>query len=315
MNRPILALAGGVGGAKLAHGLAQVLPPDDLVVVINTGDDEVFHGLHVSPDVDTVMYTLAGLVDADKGWGISGDTFNALAMLRQYDALAWFNLGDRDLATHIQRTQLLNDGWTLSEVARELCARLGVQHAVVPMSDESVRTVAATDEGKLSFQEYFVKRHCEPRLIELHFDGAEAAQPSPVFEDALERARAIVVCPSNPFLSIHPILALNGVRKRIENLSIPRFAVSPIVGGRALKGPAAKILQELGRDASCVEIAHEYQGLCDTLVIDGSDLDHAGEIEGLGLRVELTDTVMKTDSDRAELARHLLTLVDAVPQR
>ena len=313
MARPILALAGGVGGAKLAHGLAQVLPPDDLAVVVNTGDDETFHGLHVSPDLDTVMYTLAGLVDTDKGWGVVGDTFNALAMLRKYDASAWFGLGDRDLATHIQRTQLMDDGWTLTEVTQALGTKLGVQHAIVPMSDDPVRTVAVTDEGELPFQAYFVRRHCEPKLCELRFEGAETAQPSPGFHDALERARALIICPSNPFLSIQPILALKGVKGRIEDLSVPKIAVSPIVGGRAIKGPAAKILHELGREASCVEIAREYRGLCDTLVIDDVDRNRADEIERLGIRAQITGTVMTTDADRAALARHILSLVDVDP--
>jgi LPPG:FO 2-phospho-L-lactate transferase len=234
MTGPVLALAGGVGGAKLALGLSRVLPPDQLVIAVNTGDDECFHGLHVSPDLDTVMYTLAGLANPETGWGLAGDTFNALEMLRRYGADTWFNLGDRDLATHIQRTQLLQQGATLSEVTARLCRALGVAHCVVPMSDAQVRTVLGTDEGELPMQDYFVRRRSEPRVRSIQYLGAAQACPAPGLLAALDQARLVVLCPSNPFLSVSPILSLPGVRERLARFAGLRVAVSPIVGGAAL---------------------------------------------------------------------------------
>jgi LPPG:FO 2-phospho-L-lactate transferase len=208
----ILALAGGVGGAKLALGFARLLPSDRLTVVVNTGDDEEFHGLHVSPDLDTVMYTLAGIANPETGWGLQGETFRVLESLQALGGEAWFRLGDRDLATHLRRTELLRAGWSLSAVTAELCRRLEVSAIVAPMSDHSVRTVAVTDEGDLAFQDYFVRRRCEPIVRALRFEGAEAAHPSCGFQDALDSASLLVIGPSNPFVSIDPILAVNGVR-------------------------------------------------------------------------------------------------------
>ena len=310
MKTPVLALAGGVGGAKLALGLSRVLTPDKLTIVVNTGDDEEFYGLHVSPDLDTVMYTLAGLANPETGWGLVGDSFSALAALKAYGAETWFNLGDTDLATHIRRTELLRRGRTLSEVTESLCAALGVRHPVVPMSDDRVRTMVSTDEGELPFQVYFVKRRCQPVVNGIRFDGAEGARPSPGFAEALDHAASIVLCPSNPFVSIDPILALHGVRERIQRFYGLRVAVSPIVGGQALRGPAAKMMTELGHGASCVAVAKLYQGLCDVFVIDQVDCRHRGDIEAMGMRVEVIDTVMTTDDDKVRLARHLCTLQD-----
>ena len=306
---PVLALAGGVGGAKLALGLSGILSPQELTIVVNTGDDEEIHGLHVSPDLDTVMYTLAGLSNVEMGWGLAGDQFNALAMLRRYGAPTWFNLGDMDLATHLQRTQLLRQGWTLSQVTAELCQRLGVGHRVVPMSDQRVATVVETDEGDLPFQVYFVQRQCEPVARGVRFQGADVAEPSPGFAAALESAQAVVFCPSNPFLSIAPILALPGVRQRLAGFAGPRVAVSPIVGGRAVRGPAAKMLGELGHDVSSVGVAAWYRGLCDIFLVDDEDRCHVDAIEALGLRAEVADTVMVTDEDKVALARHMLELL------
>ena len=240
----MLALAGGVGGAKLALGLARVLPADGLAVVVNTGDDECFHGLHVSPDLDTVMYTLAGLANPETGWGLAGDTFNSLDMLRQLGSDAWFNLGDRDLAIHIKRTQLLKQGVTLSQVTATLSRALGIEHDIIPMSDDPVKTVVATDDGALAMQEYFVKYQAEPVATGISYSGAQSAKPSPGFVEAIGRARLLVLCPSNPFLSLGPILAVNGVRRRLETFDGLRVAVSPIVAGAALRGPAAKIMAE-----------------------------------------------------------------------
>ena len=312
MTTPILALAGGVGGAKLALGLSRVLAPEDLTIVVNTGDDETFHGLHVSPDLDTVMYTLAGLANPETGWGLAGETFRTLEALERLGAPAWFRLGDADLATHIRRTDLLCQGWTLSEVTTELCSRLGVPRhiGVVPMTDDPVRTVALTDEGELPFQEYFVKRGCEPRISGVRFDGAESARMAPAFLQALAEAQAIVVCPSNPLVSIGPILAVPGVREAIARFRGLRVAVSPIVGGHALRGPAAKMMAEMDEEVSCVGVARRYQGLCDVMVIDEVDREHAPAIEALGMRVAVANTVMQSDDDKAGLAQEVLRLLE-----
>ena len=318
MTPSILALAGGVGGAKLAAGLVRVLPTERLTIVVNTGDDEVFHGLHVSPDLDTVMYALAGLTNAVTGWGVAGDTFNALASLERYGADTWFNLGDKDLATHIRRTQLLREGLTLSEATASLCGSLGILHAVVPMSDAVLRTVVETGQGAMAFQEYFVKHRCEPVATAIRFEdgdgragSAGVVSPSPEFLKALDAASALVYCPSNPFLSIAPILSLEGIRERIGSFLGLRIAVSPIVGGEALRGPAAKLLSELGHEVSCRGVAAQYIDLCDVFVIDEVDRDQAGAIEDLGLRVEVAPTIMSTDADKEQLARRILDIVES----
>ena len=308
MQTPVVALAGGVGGAKLALGLSKVLAPDELTVVVNTGDDEEFHGLHVSPDLDTVMYTLAGLSNEETGWGLSGDTFKAVERLKTYGADAWFSLGDQDLATHLRRTEMLRHGKTLSQATESMRAALGVRHPILPMSDDRVRTVVSTDEGELPFQVYFVKRRCEPIVRSLSFDGAAEAAPSPGFRAAIEAARALVICPSNPFVSVAPILAVAGVRNLVQEFSGLRVAVSPIVGGKALRGPAAKMMEELGLDATCVGVAREYAGYCDVFVIDEVDAHHREEIEALGMRAEVANTVMETQADKVTLARHILGL-------
>ncbi len=309
MVRPVVAFAGGVGGAKLALGLSRVLSPEELTIVVNTGDDAEFFGLHVSPDLDTVMYTLAGLANPETGWGLAGETFVALERLRSYGAETWFNLGDKDLATHVLRTEMLCRGLTLSEVTESLRAALGVRHPVVPMSDDPVRTMVATDMGELPFQEYFVKHRCEPAVRGLRFEGCDAARPSPAFDDALDNAGAVVFCPSNPFLSVAPILAVPGVRERVQGFSGRRLAVSPIVGGRALRGPAAKMLGELGHDKSCLGVAKQYQGLCDVLVIDEVDRGYLPKIEALGMQARTASIVMNSDDDKVDLARHVCRLL------
>ncbi len=303
-----LALAGGVGGAKLALGLTHILAPDELTVVVNTGDDEMFHGLYVSPDVDTVMYTLAGLANPDTGWGIAGETFHALKWLRTYGADAWFNLGDRDLATHIRRTDLLRQGHTLSEVTDMLRTALGVRHPIVPMSDDSVRTMLCTDIGTLPMQTYFVKHRCEPAVSAVRFEGAESARPSPAFSAALAGCDVIVFCPSNPFVSVAPILAVPGVRRAIAEFKGTRIAVSPIIGGQAVKGPAAKMLRDLEYEVSCVGVAQQYVGLCDIFVLDELDRALAPEIEALGMRAAVANTMMLDNADKVRLAEYVLGL-------
>ncbi len=303
-----LALAGGVGGAKLALGLSKVLLPQHLTIVVNTGDDEVFHGLHVSPDVDTVMYTLAGLSNPETGWGITGETFQALERLKAYGAETWFNLGDKDLATHIRRTHLLSQGNSLSEVTESLRTALGVAHPIVPMSDHKVRTMLMTDIGELPMQTWFVKHRCEPAVSAIRFESVEQAQPAPEFSRALHDSDILVFCPSNPFVSVAPILAVPGVRDAIRSFKGLRIAVSPIVGGQAVKGPAAKMMNELGIESSCIGVAKQYQGLCDLFVLDDVDRERAGDIESLGMRAAVTDTMMITESDKVRLAEYICEL-------
>ena len=302
----VLALAGGVGGAKLCLGLAKILDANDLQVVVNTGDDEEFYGLHVSPDLDTVMYTLAGLANPFTGWGITGETFATLEHLRMLGEETWFGLGDRDMATHIVRTNMLRQGRSLSEVTERLCQSLGIEHAVAPMSDERVRTRVVTDIGTLAFQEYFVKHRCEPVVSDLVFDGSEDASMSEAFSQALRDRRALIYCPSNPMLSMAPILAVPGVESAIRSFNGVTIAVSPIVGGKAIRGPAAKMLEELGEDVSCVGVARRYSGLCDVFVLDNLDRHHADEIRSLGMEPVVLDTIMNTDQDKVDLARGVL---------
>ena len=306
----MLALAGGVGGAKLALGLTHILPPNDLVIVVNTGDDEEFHGLHVSPDLDTVMYTLSGLADRERGWGLSGETFQALEMLSRYGVPTWFNLGDRDLATHIRRTQLLREGMSLSQVTRELCRRVGISHTVAPMTDDLVRTMVEADEGVLAFQDYFVRLRCEPVARTVRFEGAVGASPSPVLDKALDNARAIVFCPSNPFLSIDPILAVGDVEEVIRRFNGPRLVVSPIVGGAAIRGPAAKMMRELGHPVSSIGVARKYAELCEHFVIDNADAGEADQIRALGMEPHVTNTVMNSTEEKIALAKYVLRIVD-----
>ena len=309
MSSPrVLALAGGVGGAKLVVGLAECLKPGELVVGVNTGDDEIFHGLHVSPDLDTMMYTLAGLSNPETGWGLQGETFEALSMFRRYGMETWFNLGDRDLATHIRRTQLLGQGLTLSEVTSHLSAALGVEHSIVPMSDQPVRTTLETSEGRLSMQEYFVQRRAQPDVSAVHYEGAAKASPSPGLVEGLDQAQLLVICPSNPALSVHPILALAGLRERLACFSGTRVAVSPIVGNDAVRGPAGRIMAGLGHEVSVVGVARAYREFCDVLVIDRQDEALAPAVADVGLRPVVTNTIMNSLQDRVDLARTILSL-------
>ena len=307
-NGKTLALAGGVGGAKLALGLAHCLPPGELVIVVNTADDEEFHGLHISPDLDTMMYTLAGLSNPDTGWGLQGDTFAALEMLRRYGADTWFNLGDRDLATHIRRTQLLGAGATLAEVTAQLCQALGVEQRIVPMTNDAVRTLLDTDDGTLTMQQYFVQRRAQPRVHAVRYAGADSAAPSPEFAAALEAAERLVVCPSNPILSVQPILAVGEVRQRIAAFRGPRIIVSPIVGDDAVSGPAGKLMGELGQEVSVAGLARQYADVGDILVIDYRDALQMERVAAAGLRPAPANAIMRTLDDKIALAREILAL-------
>ena len=292
----------------MALGFARILPPDKLAIVVNTGDDECFYGLHVSPDLDTVMYTLAGLSNPDTGWGLVGDTFNALDMLGRYGVDTWFNLGDRDLATHIHRTNLLRQGATLSEVTAELCSRVGVDHCIAPMSDQPVRTFLDTSSGELAMQDYFVRQRSEPRVTGVKYAGSESATPSPVLRTALEEANLLVLCPSNPYLSVGPILSIPGVKEGLESFAGPRVAVSPIVGGSALRGPAAKMMGELGDDVSCVAVARLYQGITDIFLIDHQDAELTPDIENMGINAIPASIIMETEADKVALAERIMGL-------
>ena len=292
----------------MALGLALSLPPGELVICVNTGDDDPFHGLHVSPDLDTMMYTLSGLSNQETGWGVDGDTFTALEMLRKFGVDTWFNLGDRDLATHIRRTQLLSEGKTLSEVTSELNRSLGVLQHVVPMSDDPVKTVLSTDEGDLPMQRYFVGRRAEPKVTQVRYLGAETARIAPGLERAIAGTGMLILCPSNPYLSLGPILALPGVRERFQAFPGKKVCVSPIVGGDAVKGPAGKIMAELGKEVSCVEVAREYRDICDVFVMDIQDVDLAPKIEEMGITPLVTSTIMETEEDKIALAKEILAL-------
>jgi len=309
----VVELAGGVGGARLAHGL-QALLGQNLTVVVNTGDDLERHGLLVCPDHDTVMYALAGVDNRELGWGIAGETFANAEMLARYGEETWFRLGDRDLATHIVRTRRIRSGERLTQVAAHLQAPLGVSARILPMSDEPVRTQVRTDEGWLDFQTYFVRRHQEPEVREIRHDGLDGARATPEVVAAFAGADAIVVAPSNPFLSVGPILAVPGIRGAIDEArdrGVRVAAISGIVGGRALKGPADRILTSLGHEPSALGVARLYADVADLFVIDEVDAAFAPRIRELGLEVLVTDTIMADDAGRARLAGTVLEALAA----
>ncbi|HEY1388375.1 MAG TPA: 2-phospho-L-lactate transferase [Ktedonobacterales bacterium] len=303
----IVALAGGVGGAKLADGLYRIVAPDDLTIIANTGDDFDLYGLRISPDADTVLYTLAGLANPETGWGIAGDTFATLEMLRRYGEDTWFLLGDRDFATHIQRTRWLREGKTPTEVANALMAALGVRARLLPMSDAPVATRVRTPEGEMAFQDYFVRRRHRDEVLGIRFAGIETAEPTEQIRAALAEAEVIVFCPSNPLVSIGPILAVPGMRELLRAARAPRVAVSPIIAGKALRGPADRMLAGLGDEVSAFGVAQLYADLLDGVIIDQEDAALAERIsEELHLRVHVTDTVMRDATDRQRLARETL---------
>jgi len=304
----IVALAGGVGGAKLAHGLALNLSAEDLTVIVNTGDDFEHYGLYICPDLDTVCYTLAGLANPETGWGRNDETWNAISNAFKLGGPDWFNLGDQDLGAHLERTRRLRDGQCLSRITRDFCKAWGIRHTILPMSDQKVRTIVNTDEGELAFQEYFVHRRCEPLVKGFRFEGADRAEPAPGVREAIQSADAIVICPSNPWVSIAPILHVLSPLLVGEGPRV-RFAVSPIIGGETVKGPAAKMYRELGIEPSAFAVANHYRDLVTGFVLDAVDQKLQGEILGLNMHVLVTNTLMKSHDDRSRLAQDLLGFI------
>ncbi len=302
---PVVALCGGIGGAKLALGLYRHLGPDRLTVVVNTGDDFEHLGLHISPDLDTVLYTLSGRNDPDTGWGRAGETWNFMAALEELGGETWFQLGDRDLALHVERTKRLHAGEPLSRITASIAERFGLKARILPMSEDPLRTIIHTPDGPLPFQHYFVRARCEPRVAAIAFDGAEDARAQPEVVQALADAnlKAVVICPSNPYLSVDPILAVPGLRSALAACPAPVVAISPLVGGRAIKGPTAKIMAELGIAVTAQSICAHYQGLLDGFVLDVEDGETAGSFDLPTLAVQ---TVMRTLEDRERLAQAVL---------
>lgn len=322
----VVALAGGVGGAKLAFGLDRALAAStgdpgasDLTVIVNTADDLELHGLHVSPDLDTVMYTLAGVASRKRGWGLSGETWHALGMLERYGAEAWFRIGDGDLGTHLRRTERLAAGTPLSKVTAELAGSLGVRATLLPMSDDRVRTRLRIDREWVEFQDWFVRRRQADRVTEVRFEGAERARPAPGVAEAIRHASLVVLCPSNPFVSIAPILAVRGILDALGSGPAPVVAVTPIVKGRALRGPADRMLEWLGSEVSPAGVAElyaeRYPNVVRGFVIDGKDRAHAPRVEALGFDVLVADTVMESDADRIALAQAILGWAETLARR
>ncbi|WP_129626540.1 2-phospho-L-lactate transferase [Candidatus Oscillochloris fontis] len=304
----ILVLAGGVGAARFLEGLVQVVPPASITAVVNTGDDMQFHGLHIAPDLDIVTCTLADLIDQGQGWGIRGDTDACLSWLIKLGGPGWFKLGDRDLALHIRRTDLLRSGHTLSQVAEEFRRALGVAIRILPMSNDLVPTHILTDAGEMHFEEYLVQHRAVPQVHGVRFVGVEAATPAPGVLEAIATAEAILIAPSNPVVSVGPILALPGVREALQSSPAPVVTVSPIVGGAAIKGPAVPLMRALDLEISAFGVAQAYAGLLDGMVIDQVDADLRNLIEALGMRVAITDTIMRGPEEKANLARVSLEL-------
>ena len=308
----VAVLAGGVGAARFLDGLVQVVAPQDVTAIVNVGDDMEWAGLHIAPDLDTVMYTLSGLVNPEMGWGVANDGRRVLDRLKSLGGPAWFTIGDDDLATHLYRTQRLREGAPLSTITAELCERVGIECRVTPVTDDRLRTVVQTPEGELAFQDYFVRRRAADPVHALRFDGAEAARPAPGLIEAVEQAEAIVIAPSNPFLSIDPLLAVPGVREAVTASDAPVVAISPIIGGAAVKGPAAEILASLGHDVSALGVARLYDGLADVFILDEQDAGLVEQIEAeTSLRCTATQTLMSGPAEKRALAQAALAEASA----
>lgn len=300
VHRRIVALAGGVGGAKLAHGLAQILGPEELTIIVNTGDDFEHLGMYICPDLDTVCYTLGGLANPETGWGRVGESWNTISNIERLGGPAWFRLGDQDIATHLERTRRLKEGQSLSQITRDFCKAWGIQHRILPMSDSPVRTMVDSDEGELAFQEYFVHRQCAPKVKGFRFDGVEVAEPVVGAKEAIEEADAVIICPSNPWVSVDPILQV------IKKIDKPIVAVSPIIGGKTVKGPAAKMYSELGIEPSALAVAKHYRDFLTGFVLDTIDASMESEVKRLGVKTLATDTLMNNLTDRTRLAKDVL---------
>lgn len=317
-GQQILALAGGVGGAKLAHGLAMTMEAEKLVIAVNTGDDFEHLDFYISPDLDTVMYNLAEINNTETGWGVAGETWNFMDALAGFGGETWFKLGDRDLATHVERTRRLRAGEALSDITENLCSRLGIACAVIPMSDGPVRTIVDTATGDaLAFQDYFVRLACAPQVTGFRFDGADRAEPAPALARMLEGAAigAVIICPSNPYVSIAPMLAIPAMGDFIRTRKVPVVAVSPIVGGEAIKGPAAKMMSELGVEISALGIARHYGELIDGILIDEADRALSSPIEDLGMKVLVTNTIMTGLTDKTRLAEQTVEFAQSLEVR
>lgn len=306
MVEKVTCLAGGVGAAKFLQGLVKILLQENITVIVNTGDDVELYGLHISPDPDIVMYTLAGVVDEEKGWGLRGDTFNCLDMFGKYGLATWFQLGDRDLATHIYRTQLLKNGHSLSQVTEKLYMALGLKVKILPMSNERVSTKIVTDAGEMHFEEYLVRRGAEDKVLDVFFDGSDLAHPAPGVVQSILEADGIILCPSNPIVSIGPILAVKDVRDALRNTAAKIVAISPIVGGAAIKGPADKLMRALDIDVSAYSVAHLYRDFLDVFILDEIDREEKEKVEELGLRAVTAKTIMQSSEDKANLAKSTL---------
>ena len=306
VNAVIVALAGGVGAARMLSGLTQIVDPRTITAIVNTGDDLVLHGLHISPDLDTCTYTLAGAISKERGWGLEGETWQAMGALARYGeaAHAWFGLGDKDLATHLYRTQRLADGTTLTDVTAEITAAWGLELTLLPMSDDPVRTqVTIAGEGEVGFQEYFVKRQHAVPVTAVRFEGAGEARPGPTVVAAIRTAARIVICPSNPIVSIGPLLAVPGIRDAVEARRADTVAVSPIIAGAAVKGPADRMLAELGHEPTVVGVARLYAPLARALIIDEADAELAAEVEAEGIEAIVAPTLMTGPAEAAALAK------------
>jgi LPPG:FO 2-phospho-L-lactate transferase len=317
----VVALAGGVGGAKLAHGLAQCLPPETLTIIVNVGDDFEHLGLHICPDLDTVCYTLAGLANPSTGWGQADETWNVFEGIKKLGGPAWFRLGDNDISTHLERTRRLKAGQRLSTITREFCRAWGIKLTVLPVTDDFTPTWVYTDNGELPFQEYFVHRECKPSVLGFRFEGADRAHPAPGVVEAIRSAGMVVICPSNPWVSIDPILAIPGVRDAMISAPLPLdsprkkgkrmerqvvLAVSPIIGGKTVKGPAAKMYAELGIQPSALAVARHYGSLLTGFVLDHMDAPQAKAVQAMGIRTLVTDTLMPTPDERLRLSQEVL---------
>jgi len=309
MKNNIVVLSGGVGGARFLEGLIQIALQENIVVIGNTGDDEEFYGLHVSPDLDIVLYTLAGVVNATQGWGFADETYHTMEQLTKLGNDGWFQLGDKDLATHIQRTNLLKQGKTLSEVTKELCKQFGLDIKLIPMTDQKVRTKIKTPKSLLSFQEYFVKNRTQDEVLDIMYEGIEKAKPAPEVLETLLNARAILLAPSNPLVSIGTILAIPGIRNALKKTKAKITAVSPIIQGATVKGPANRMMKSMGMEPSALGVAKAYQDFLDVMIIDEQDKELQKIIEKLGMKVITTDTIMKDKKTKVALAK---TTLDSV---